>query len=682
MAESKIVKTTCGMCGISCGLNVYVEGDRIVKVEGMPEHVINQLCVKAEGMLDWVYSPERITHPLKRVGDKWERISWEDALNVIVDKLELHRKNYGPESLSIYTGQQAGLTDIVTWTKRFADVYGTPNLTSGSAHCFFARVIGGNLTAGHGYNHPSYRGTKCIVLWGTNPDQSSEVGLLAIDFALAYGAKLIVIDSRKTPLAKRADIHAQLRPGTDGALALGMLHVIIEDELYDKRFVENYTVGFDELAEYVKQYSPEEVEHITWVPADTIRQLARLYATKKPACIVEGISLDHCTSGIQAIRAVTTLIGITGNYDIPGGNSYVEPMPRTNLRVAGMVSASPFDEQYPVFWETLGKEPPVTHLPDAILSEEPYPIKALIVQGGSPVTQFPNTNKTIAALKKLDLLVVMDLFMTETAQLAHIFLPAATFLERDAMFRMYMGLPLCTLRKKTIEPVDESWPDWKLWFELAKRLGMGEFFPWEDVKEALDVYLEPSGMTCQLLADDPRGLFWGDKDLVKRYHYRGEGFNTPSRKLEIYSEKLKGLGYDPIPTYDEPFESPISQPELANEYPFILSTGARIKYYTHSQFRNVPSLRKYYPDPLVEINTVDAMELGINDGDWVILESLRGRVKLKASLTDDVLRKVVHADHGWSGEANINYLTDNGPLDPISGYPGFRSTLCRISRAE
>ena len=465
-------------------------------------------------------------------------------------------------------------------------------------------------------------------------------------------------------------------------MALGLLNVIISEGLYAKKFVQDWTVGFDELAEYVESYPPEEVEKITWVPADMIRQIARMYATNKPASILEGISLDHSTTGIQAIRAVNSLITITGNYDIPGGNSYVEPMGRTPLRMRERVSAKPFNDQYPIFMETMGGEIPATLLPKAILDEKPYPIKALIVQGGNVATQFPNAGRAIEALKKLDLLVVMDIFMTETAKLADIFLPACTFLEREELFRMYMGLPLASLRKKAIEPIGESWPDWKFWFELAKRTGHGEDFPWEDVKEALSYHLQGSGLTVEGLLDDPRGLFWGEKDLVKRYYFRKEGFPTPSGKVEIASEKLRELGYDPLPVYHEPAETPISQPELAKEYPFILTTGARTKFFTHSQHRNLPTLRKQYPEPFMEINTGDAAGLSINDGDMMIVESPRGRVKMKARVTDDILPKVVHVPHGWSGEANVNFLTNDSDLDPIDGYPAFRVTLCRVRKAE
>jgi anaerobic selenocysteine-containing dehydrogenase len=502
-----------------------------------------------------------------------------------------------------------------------------------------------------------------------------------IDSSLENGVKLIVVNPRKTPLAKRADIHAQLRPGTDSALALGLLNVIISEQLYDKQFVEEWTVGFDSLVEHVKKYPPEEMERITWVPADSIRQFARIYATSKPACISLGISLEHCTNGIQAIRAITTLIAITGNHDIPGGNRCIDPLSRISVRVKEKVSAKPFNDKYPLFMGPLGGEVPVHSLPEVILTEKPYPIKALIVQGGNPVIQWPNASRVIEAFKKLDLLVCMDFFMTETADLAHIFLPACTFLERTEIRPLYQAyLPLCSLRVPAIEPVGESLPDWKFWFELGKRMGYEEYFPWEDIEQATNYYLEPSGITMRALKHNPQGIFWGDKDSVRRY--REKGFPTPSHKVEVYSENMGKLGYDPLPTYHEPAESPISQPDLAKEYPFILIAGSRINVYTHSRYRNVTTLRKRYPEPLMGINAEDAEKLSINEGDMVVVESPRGSIKIKAQVTDDIPPGVIHVDYGWGGEANVNYLVDDTALDPISGFPGFKSSLCRVRKAE
>ena len=283
----RIAKTTCGMCGISCGIDVHIDNGKVVKIAPDDNHIINQLCIKSTAIVDWLYSKDRITSPMKRVNGTWHTITWDEALDFIVARLERIKKDYGPQALAIFTGEGIGLGDTPNWAKRFCDVYGTPNATSGSSHCFFARVIGGILVTGHGYNHPVYRGTKCILIWGSNPENSSEAAVTAINFARSYGAKVIVVDPRAIPLAKSADIHLQLRPGTDSALVLGFLNVIIGEQLYDKKFVTDWTYGFDRLSEHVKKYTPELVQKITWVDADLIRKAAQTYASFKPASILQ-----------------------------------------------------------------------------------------------------------------------------------------------------------------------------------------------------------------------------------------------------------------------------------------------------------------------------------------------------------------------------------------------------------
>lgn len=678
MTEYRIVKTTCGMCAWDCGLTVHVVDDKVVKVEGRPDHPLSEVCCKTDGMIEWLYSDKRITYPLKKVNGEWQRVSWDEALSSIASKLEQLRTEFGPQSLAVFTGQGV-LGDFTLWARRFCDVYGTPNYSSGNSHCYFSRVLGSALTTGYGYPFPDYEGSRCIVLWGTNPEQSRPFEMRKIEDSLRRGTKLIVVNPRKIPLAKKADIYAPLRPGTDSALALGLLNVIISEKIYDAEFVREWTLGFDDLAEYVREFSPEKVEKITWVSAGTIRQFARAYATSKPACINLGTAIDHCTNGNQAVRAVVTLIAITGNHDIVGGNRCIDALSRATTRVRDRVSARPFNDKHPIFMASLGGEVPVHSLPEVILSEKPYPVKAAIVQGANPVVLWPNANRLTEALKKLEILVCMDLFMTETAQLAHFYLPACSFLERSEFRAQYQAyLPLGTLRIPAIQPLGESWPDWRFWFELGKRMGHGEYFPWESIEQAIDYYLEPAGITVEKLRNSPQGVYWGNKDLVRRYQEKG--FPTKSGKVEIYSKNLEKAGYDPLPTYREPMESPVSQPEVFKDYPFILTAGSRIVWYKHSRYRMVDVLREKYPEPLTEINTDDAAKLNLENGDRVIVESPRGWVKTKVRVTDDILAGVVHVDYGWGGDANVNCLIDDVSLDPISGFPGYKSALCRVRK--
>ena len=525
---------------------------------------------------------------------------------------------------------------------------------------------------------PSFENSRCMILWAYNPRESNITDLVQITPARKNGARLIVIDPRKTELAKEADIHAQIRPGTDSALALGMMNVIIAEQLYDQDFIQNWTVGFDKLTEHVRKYTPEEVERITWVPASTIREIARMYATSKPATIAQGVPLDHCINGVQTSRAVSILIAITGNLDVSGGNIYLPSLKLTGLRVKGnVVRDEVVGIDYPMFNRFIGE---TTCLPvaDAVLSGKPYPVKAMIVHGANPALIWPNTGKVKEALSQLDFLVVSDLFMSETAKLADLVLPTTTFWEEDVLKDYaFVGLPLVMLANKVVEPLGECMENWWIWAELGRRMGYGDYFPWQSSEELCHVLLEPSGITVGQLREQPGGIWYGD--LSHELKYMEEGLKTTSGKVELYSETVEGYGYDPMPDFVEPLPVLVDNPKLAEDYPLILTTGARISAFTHSRHRNVARLKKLAPYPTVEINTGTARNLGIADGYWVVVESPKGSIRLRAKATADIHPRVVSILHGWE-EANVNLLTDGDVRDPISGYPGYKAVSCRVAK--
>ena len=675
--DSKIVKTVCNLCFARCGIDCVVEQGHITKIYGMLEHPLNNLCIKSQAIPHMVYAKDRLTAPLKKENGRFKELTWDKALTYISDKLADIRERYGAASVVVNTGSPLGGSHAQKVARRFCDLFGTPNYTSGAAFCFLARNTAFRLTCG-GYLPPHIcSATQCMVMWGHNPTESFPILADTIFAMRKRGAKLIVIDPRTTPLAKEADIHARIRPGTDGALALGMLNVIIEEGLYDKEFVEQWTVGFKRLANHVKNYPPSKVEKITWVPAHLIVDMAKLYAKSRPASIAVGVSPEHCTNGIQAIRAMASMIAITGNADEYGGNLLVPGFRQTNLRVEDKASKDvPVGKDYPLFTEVI-LETSVSPLTESIITEEPYPIKALLVDGANPVVMWPNTNKVIRAFKKLDLLVVMDMFMTKTAEMADVILPATTFLEtvevRDYVNR---GIPLIALSNKVIEPIGNSMEDWRIWAELGRRAGYAEYFPWQTTRQLLEYLLSSTNVSLDLLEKNPGGIFYAEHRFRK---YLSAGFGTPSGKVELYSEIMDRYGYDPIPTYHEPAESPISRSELTDKYPLLLITGPTTRTYVHSRFRNLDILRNLEPEPVVEINPETAGKIGIADGDLVNVESLRGNIKLKAKVTDDIFPGVVSVQRGWS-EANSNYLTDDEKRDPVSSYLGFRSVLCRVSK--
>ncbi len=681
----KIVKTDCILCVSGCGINAHIEDGRLVGVSGMTEHPLNhgELCARGEAIVEYVYSPDRLQYPMKKVNGKWERLSWDEALDIIAQKLDSSKKEFGAHALAIFCGS-IGVenNELAAFARRFRGAYGTPNFLSVESNCYRSRILAQQLTLGT-FLLEEPANSKCVFLWGTDPDNSKFPLANLIHEAVDQGKMdLVVINPKRTPLAKKG-VHISIRPGTDCALALGMMNVIISENLYDKEFVEKNTIGFDKLSQHVKQYSPEEVEKITWVPADDIRKIARMFANAESASIAPGTcAIDQHLNGLQTGRAFAILQAITGNIDNPGG--WVStPFPRLGSMHIKVEEDPIGSTEHPLFYRLWGREAPygqVMYLADAILDEKPYPIKSMIVTGGNPVLTLPDSQRMKEAMKALDFLVVIDMFMTETAELADIVLPASSFAERSGLGYVYAvtsGMPYLLYRKKMIEPLYESKADWVFWSELGRKMGYGDFFPWQTDEEIVEYWLKPSGKTVKELTEDhPEGVFFAEKkyDLGQR----GE-FRTPSGKIELFSETLEENGYDPVPVHHEPSQSPLSNPKMAAEYPLILTTGARLQQYTHTQFRNVPSLRRQAPDPLVEIHPDTAREYGIADGDMIAIETPKSEIKMKASLTEDLAATVVSVPHGWS-EANVNDLTSLEPRDPITGYTEMKALLCRIRK--
>jgi anaerobic selenocysteine-containing dehydrogenase len=354
----------------------------------------------------------------------------------------------------------------------------------------------------------------------------------------------------------------------------------------------------------------------------------------------------------------------------------------TDLRVP--VEEEPIGaDAYPLFRRFWGMTSPYGQqmlLPDVILTGKPYPIKAMIVSGGNPAVSWPDTKKIRKAFEKVDMLVVMDLFMSETAKLADFVLPACSFMEKLGLgynYGLTAGLPYVLLCEKVIEPIGESWPDWKFYSELGRRMGYEKYFPWKSDEEVVENFLKASGITLSQLRENPEGIWYGkrcyDIDAPKQ-------IRTPSNRIEIYSKTLADAGYDSIPVYREPSQSFMNSPELVEKYPLVLITGIRIPEYTHWQMRSVPWLRKQAPDPIVEIHPKTAQEYGIGNKDLVILETKNGKIKIKAELTEDVMPKVVSLTHGWGGEQNANLLTELEPRDFITGYPEMRSLACLVKK--
>lgn len=683
---NKTVHGACYMCDSYCPTMVYIKDGKAIGVE-MLDDKIRDLCPRWKAQLDFVYHKNRLQHPLKRTGERgvgdFKKISWDEALGSIADKLLELKDNLGPESVAWYI---AYTKEPRPYFRRLVHGYGSPNYTTETSSCFSAGWLAATLNFGkeYGYLLGNSRAIdqegKTMMVWSSGVRESSPHYWNDYLEAKKRGFKFIVVDPRRTRFAQLADLHLQLRPGTDGALAHGMLNIIINNKLYDSDFVSKWTIGFNKLVEYVQDFPPEKVSRITRVPEDLIIDAAFLFAKNKPSKIrtSPGATIHH-QNGVQNTRAILLISALTGNLEVPGGNRVSTlAAPSNNITLKERVARMPpgiGSQRFPVF-TNLFEEMQANSIVDQIISSDPYPIKALFAAGLN-LQFFANYSRLTNTLKKLDLIVNIDYFQTPGTMISDFVLPISTWLERDILIMKPGGLTRWI--KPAIEPLGQTWPEWKIYAELAKKLGIGELFYDGDISKCFQYILEPTGIKLEELSAKPEGIVY-NVERTKVKQYEETGFSTPSGKVEIWSSILEKYGYDPLPTYKEPIESPLSTPDLASRYPLVLTTGVRTISYTHSQHRNIAKLRSMVPDPLLEIHPDDASIRGIKSGDDVMVFSPRGEVIVKAHVTDIILQGVVHLPHHWPFEANANILSDDINLDPISGFPGFKSQLCQVRR--
>jgi anaerobic selenocysteine-containing dehydrogenase len=690
----KLVKSTCGICQIGCGILVHVDGDRVTRIEGDPESPLNEgrLCPKGLASLEYLYHPDRLQRPLKRLrkrGEgKWLPISWDEALDIVAGELAKTRDGYGAESIVFIDGSFKGGFQG-TYLRRFANVFGSPNVAGQGHVCMLPRVISSRMTYGY-YAIPDFGYPPvAVVIWGKNlPENLHHVHWRAVR-AMERGAKLMVINPTTIDGAERADLWLKPRPGTDLALALGMMNVIINEGLYDRAFVKQWAVGFDQLGDHVQSYAPEKVAEITWVPVELIRQATRFYASSKPACLQWGNAIDHGMNSFQTARALCILRAITGNLGVPGGDvrwlpTAVDPL-APELTLPEKLSpemrqrrVTPTGKLLPIFPDVLPQD-----VIKAVLHEDPYPIRAAYVQGCNPLITYSHAQETRRALLKLDFLAVADMFLTPTAGLADVVLPVATYLEFDGIVAPAYSMP-AALVQQGVTRLGECCSDYEILRDLARRLGLGEYF-WDTEEQCLDTILAPSGLSFDELRKV--GCLIGSRQYRA---YQSQGFPTASGKVELYSSQLKEWGFDPLPTYYEGPETPYSAPELVQEYPLVLTSGKR-GCYRHSGGRQIASLRGNQPEPITYIHPDTARRLGIADGDWVHIETKRGRIQQRAMLSSDIDPRVVKVDYAWWfpedgaadlygwAKSNINVLTDNQPpFNTEVGASNMRGLLCRV----
>jgi anaerobic selenocysteine-containing dehydrogenase len=705
MMSYQIVKSTCRGCHGVCGVRLHLKDGKLIKVTGDPDSPVSQgyICVKGKAAPELLYHPDRLKYPLKRAGargeNRWQRISWDEALDTVSEKFLEVKRDYGAASIA---GARGTGRPYYVMFHRFLNCLGTPNRLGFAHLCYGPRLIASAMTCGElpVCDYYGFGGVRpaCVLVWGCNlTEVGASDGMCSrqLTRTLRSGARLIVVDPRKTDLAAKADCWLQVRPGTDAALALGMLHTIIKEDLYDKNFIADWTVGFDELKARVAEYTPEKVSNITWVPAVKIQAAARLYASTRPACLQWGVGIDQGVNNFQTIRALLVLSGITGNIDVPGGDAFWVPpsgvviqAPRLNPDIELPQKLPPESKRKMIGarqYKLSATVQPGLFI-DAVLTGKPYPIKALFIMGSNLLVGHSDCLRMVAALRKIDFIVAADMFMTPTTQLADIVLPAASWLETDDICDMHMVW--CVTARSKVARIGECRDDKEVLFDLARRLGLADGFPWRNTGEYCDWLLKDTGLSFEDFKKT--GILKGDMRYRK---YERDGFKTPSGKFEIYCSALKNIGYDPLPYYVEPPESPYSTPDIYRDYPLVITTGARVQAFFHTEGRQIESLRRLNPEPRVEIHPSTAAALGITDGDWVWIESPRGgRIRQRANLTERIHPGVVSAQHGWwfpekepweygFRESNVNMLTQGMPCDPQTGSEPWRSFLCRIYRA-
>lgn len=694
----EIRRTICDICAPvhHCGIDAYVKDGKVIKLEGTKEHPYNKgnLCTKGQSNRAYIYRKDRIQTPMKRVGPKGQEgnlvpITWDEAYEIIGERLKAIKAEYGPNSVAFFSGYAKWYRPFL---HRMAYDFGSVNFGTDDSVCNNSGVMACRCTVGIPFK-PDMANANTFLGWAYGGYYSAHASVPAVKALKERGGKVIIVDPKITPAVKHlADIHLQLKTGTDGALALGMAKLIIDNDWIDKEYIEKYTYGYEEFKEYVSQWDLDKVSEITGVPAGLIYEATKLYATNGPACINESCStVAHHINGFQNYRAIAMLNGLTGNFDRKGGALPMEDS--YNLRAAGFQTRE-FEftcankPDYPhigagkfPLWDELVDEFQSCDLRRQIIEGTPYPVKALVAHGFNH-KMLPGTPQTIEAMEKIDFFVDIDLFMTQATKYADIVLPACSSFERSE-FKVYPG-GYAMLTKPAIKPLYDSRSD----FDIIHGL-----LPYLDIKDEL---LEKGYEACIEWISEGSGL---DMDELRKSEFPikvpaakpyipgtllENGCNTPSGKFEFKSQLIEKYaeshGLDPLTTYRDCFDDD-EDPSYAEKFPLCLTTGTRLPNTIHSRFHEVPWARSMRPEPMVDINPKDAEERGIKQGDMVILESPNGSLKIKANLTAKVHHTNVHLVHGMT-EANANNLTNPLHLDPYSGFPGFKSVRCNLRKVE
>jgi len=705
------IKTTCRLCLVRCGMVVETDqSGKITRITGDRNHPLSKghLCIKGNASLDFTMSPKRILYPMKRIGargaGRWQRVSWDEALDAIARRLKAIIDQYGARAVAV----QALPPKEYFAYDMFCDVIGSPTFFKHDSHqCFTPQLMSDVLTFGNLITYPGYSNVEdcdVIMLWGTNLPETNASKYARVKDARKKGARTIVVDPRPVRLAKEADLWLRVRPGTDCALALGMINVIIANKWHDEKFISEWTVGFNELKVRAAPYTPERVAAITWIPADDIRKAAEMFATAKASAMYTFIGATMGGNAIATLRAMGFLVALTGRLDQPGNNRFLLP---TAVRMPGYYGQSQgaglnknlqqqlSADRFPLLAGPAAITSAYPHprqVIDAMLTGKPYPVKALWTDC-NPVVGLEETHTVVQALNALDLLIVSDMFESPTAHLADYILPVTTHLESNAIAE-YSGLNFISARVRAMEPRGEAREEAESVLEVLKRMGYEEKMPVKTYRELLDYRLQPLGLTFDQFAAQGVVVRADEPLKYKSGKLRRDGkpgFNTPSGKIEFASSTLAANGYDPLPEFREPPLSPYSASDKAEDYPFILISGTRSVEFYSTLGIEIARLRRRRPWPVLEMAPEAAQELGLVDGEWVAVESsttdqaIRRQVKIVKGMHP----RVLNAEGLWymPGAADLvegvlevgaNVLTPLcDDVDPARSVARARCILCR-----
>lgn len=705
----RVVKTACPHnCYDTCGLLVYVKDEKVIKIEGDSLHPITKghLCLKGMANVQKINSPDRVKYPLLRTGARGEgrfrRISWEEAMDYMVEKITAIRSQYGSEALMeyCYSGNREYMAKAVSG--RLLNLLGATKLVG--SFCVLSGIAGSQYSVGTQHTmDPNLWAKNCevIMIVGLNPSATNPHLYPFLYQAMGRGAKLIAVDPCVTGLTSKADIHLRPRPGTDGAMALGMIHWIIKNDLHDKTYISKHTVGFESLRDLAEPWTPEYTEEITTIPKEQLIEAATLYATCK-SHMECGCGQQRYSNGHQIQRALASLAAICGHIGKEYGTyQFLDYMGFPGMEGI-MQTGNVTEPEGAVIKKT--RMVNISAVAKAILNAEP-PIKGIISWRGGLISQQPYVDYTIKAVQSLDMFVVIEQFMTDDTDWADLVLPGCLFLEQYGFHTSYWHhynqilVPVC-------QPYYESVPDLEIFEELGRRLGYGEYFPRE--RGGLDYIRMLIGNHTDVdSAVSPNGPHYLGDELCPPIPYKDGNFNTPSGKFEFYSGEMKERGehfpgdFCPVPHFIEPEESVRSTPDLAGKYPLNV-VSQHPAFRTHSQYYNLPWIQEIEGPANVHINKEDALARGICDGDKVRIFNDRGELcDIAAKISIRVKPGVVELSSGmWvklGGSVNKltaislggprDVLCDNGIMDEYNplkdgNTTGYFNTLVEIQKMQ